>query len=476
MSPARREVLAGGLAASLAGPAAAAGPLSFPKGFLWGAATAAYQVEGGAAEGGRGPSIWDTFSHTPGKTQNGDTGDVACDSYHRWRDDIALLRELGVKSYRFSIAWPRVQPKGRGPANPVGLDYYKRLTDGLLTAGIRPFPTLYHWDLPQPLEDAGGWPVRDTALRMVDYSRLVADALGDRITAWSVFNEPKTFAQAGYWDGGHAPGRREPLAMLKATHVINLAQGLVSRELKRARPGVKVGSCYDVSPCWPATDSPEDKAAAARWDAFINLWFVQTTLTGRYPALLPPDREAELLGLQPGDEAILKAGLDFVGLNYYSGWRVAHAAEGNGVPGLNTRGEWAKSPRATGQADNGWDIDPPGLYDILQRMRRVTGAIPLEITENGTADNTPVSTGGRFHDTRRIAFLRQHLSELHRAIADGAPVRAYHLWSLMDNFEWGEGYSQRFGAVHVDFAHGQKRTLRDSGTWYGRVARANTLV
>lgn len=482
----RREVIRTGLAlgagAALGGRGALAAaepaprPVTFPDGFLWGAATASYQVEGAVHADGRGPSIWDTFSHMPGKVKNGDTGDVACDSYHRWRDDIALLRELGCKSYRFSIAWPRVQPSGRGPANPAGLDYYKRLVDALLEAGIRPFPTLYHWDLPQPLEDAGGWPVRDTADRLADYTGLVAAALADRVHSWCVLNEVKTFTQAGYLDGGHAPGRREPLAFLKATHTANLANAAAFRVLKAANPKVEVGSAYDCHPCWPATDSAADRAAAARWDTLINLWYLQTTLTGRYPALLPADRQAELLGWRTGDEALIKAPLDFVGINYYSGWKVAHRPGGTGIPGVNVEAQWAWSPRSIGKADNGWDIDPPGFYDILKRMQKVTGQIPIEITENGTADNTPAGPDGRFHDRRRIAFLRAHLTELRRAIADGVPVRAYHLWSLMDNFEWAEGYSQRFGLVHVDFAHGQARTVRDSGRWYAEVIRTNSVV
>lgn len=468
--------LAAGGAGGLAPADAANAPRVFPDRFLWGTATAAYQVEGAALEDGRGPSIWDTFSHTPGKVKNGDTGDVACDSYHRWRDDVALLRELGCQSYRFSMSWPRVQPAGRGPANPQGLDYYKRLVDALLEAGIRPFPTLYHWDLPQPLEDAGGWPLRDTADRLADYTRIVADALADRVHHWSVLNEVKTFTQAGYLDGGHAPGRREPLAFLKASHTANLANAAAFRVLKAANPSAQVGSAYDCAPCWPATDSPADHAAAARWDALINLWYVQTTLTGRYPDLLPADRQAELLGLRPGDEARLKAPLDFVGINYYSGWKVAHRPGGTGVPGVDVEAQWGYSPRSIGKADNGWDIDPPGFYDILKRMQRVTGSIPIEITENGTSDNTPAGADGRFHDGRRIAFLRAHLTHLHRAIADGVPVRAYHLWSLLDNFEWTEGYSQRFGLVHVAYDSGQARIVRDSGLWYSDVIRANAVA
>ncbi|WP_116089673.1 GH1 family beta-glucosidase [Sphingomonas crusticola] len=482
----RRDLLKSGLALgsglAMAGhsgivqAAVGTAPVTFPKGFLWGVATAAYQVEGGARDGGRGPSIWDTFSHTPGKTKNGDTGDVADDSFHRWREDIALMTQLGVDSYRFSIAWSRIQPTGRGPANVQGLDYYKRLVDGLLEAGIRPFPTLYHWDLPQALEDAGGWPNRDTADRMTDYALIMAEALADRVTAWSVLNEVKTFTQAGYWDGGMAPGRKEPLAFLKATHVANIANANAFHALKAVNSKVQVGSAYDCANCFPATDSEADKAAAVRWDKLINLWYLQATLTGTYPELLPADRQAELLGWRAGDEARLKVPLDFVGINYYSGWRVWDEPKGNGIPNLNTRAEWAWSPRSIGKSDFGWDIDPPGIHQILKRMQQLTGSIPIEITENGIADNTPPGPDGRIHDVRRIAYLRAHLKELRRAIDDGVPVRAYHLWSLLDNFEWAAGYSQRFGIVHVDFEHGQKRSPRDSAYWYANVIKQNAVA
>jgi beta-glucosidase len=477
----RAGIMLGGAALGGARTALAAetdAPLRFPPGFLWGAATAAYQVEGAVRDDGRGVSIWDTFSHTPGKTRDGDTGDVACDSYHRWREDIALMRDLGLKSYRFSIAWPRIQPTGRGPANSAGLDYYARLTDDLLAAGIRPLPTLYHWDLPQALEDAGGWPARDTADRFVDYARIMAGALGDRIGQWVIFNEPKTFTQVGYLYGGHAPGRRDALAYLRATHVVNLAQGMAFRALKETRPGLTAASAFDVSPMIPASDGAADRAAAATWDKLLNLWHLQPALTGAYPTgVLPADRQASLLGWRPGDEALVRAPFDFVGINYYTAFRVSHAPEGSGIPGVDVKGEWATLAGSPyGKTDIGWDIDPPGLHDILVRMREVTGNIPIEITENGCAYNTRPGPDGRIHDAARIAYMRAHLKELHRAIQDGVPVRAHHLWSLMDNFEWAEGYSQRFGIVYVDFANGLKRIVKDSGRWYAEVAAANGVA
>jgi beta-glucosidase len=453
------------------------GSRQFPSGFLWGAATAAYQVEGAWREDGRGPSIWDTFSHTPGKTKNGHTGDVACDSYHRWREDIVLLRQLGLKSYRFSIAWTRIQPTGRGAANQAGLDYYSRLTDGLLKAGIRPLPTLYHWDLPQSLEDEGGWPNRDTAERFAEYSHIVARALADRIEHWVIFNEPKTFTQVGYLYGAHAPGRKDPLAFLRATHVVNLAQGKAFRALKEVKPTLQVASAFDVAPMLPASDSVVDRAAAATADALMNLWHLQPALTGRYPdKVLPEDQQAELLGLQPGDEASLQAPFDFVGFNYYTGFRVSHVPGGSGLPGVDVRAEWATVPGgAREKTDIGWDIYPRGLHDILVRMRQITGDIPIEITESGCAYNAGPGADGRIRDDARIAYIRSHLEELHRAMEAGVPVRAYHLWSLLDNFEWAEGYTQRFGIIFVDFERDRQRMIKESGHWYAQVARANRL-
>jgi beta-glucosidase len=468
-APAGVTAVAGDAAAPAAGEA-------FPPGFLWGAATAAYQVEGAWQADGRGESVWDRFAHTPGKIKNGDNGDVACDSYHRFGDDIALLRQMNLKSYRYSIAWPRIQPLGRGPANARGLDYYQRLTDAVLQAGIRPLVTLYHWDLPQPLEDAGGWPNRDTAERFADYVAIVARTLGDRIEHWCIFNEPKTFTGVGYWQGRHAPGRTEPLAFLRATHTVNLAQGRAFRVLKDAHPKLQVGSAFDVAPMFPATPSYADLAAAERWHKFQNLWFIYPALRGHYPeGVLPADRQAELLGWHPGDEKIMRAPLDFIGLNYYSPWLVSDVPAGNGVPGLDTGGQWATAPITTPKTDIGWDIYPSGFHDIVLRMAYETGNLPIEITENGAACNIAPDADGQIHDAPRIDYLQGHLRELARAIRAGAPVRAYHCWSLMDNFEWAEGYSQRFGLVYVDFAHAQRRTIKDSGRWYAGVAAHNRV-
>jgi len=451
-------------------------PGHFPAGFLWGAATAAYQVEGGWNEDGKAESIWDRFVHQPGHIKNGDTGDVACDSYHRYLDDVALLRQLNCKTYRFSISWPRVLPDMHGAPNPKGLDYYKRLTDALLAQGIRPLATLYHWDLPQQLEDAGGWPARETADRFVDYVDAVARALGDRIDHWCIFNEPKTFTQLGYWIGKFAPGRKDPLAFLRATHTVNLAQGRAFAALKSHNPRFQVGSAFDPAPMIPATPSPADAAAADQWFRFNNLWHIWPALTGHYPdGVLPADRLPELLGLRDGDERAVLAPFDFVGLNYYTRWTVrATAAGAQGIPGLAADAEWASGPHR--KTDNDWDVYPEGLYDIVTRMSALMGGhIPIEITENGAAYNDAPDARGIVHDQRRIAFMRAYLSELARAIRAGAPVRAYHAWSLLDNFEWADGYSQRFGLVSVQTGDRQQRTIKDAGRWYAHVAAANRV-
>jgi beta-glucosidase len=449
----------------------------FPPGFIWGAATASYQIEGAWREDGKGESIWDRFAHTPGRVVNGDTGDVACNSYHRYPEDIALLRQLNLSSYRFSIAWPRVQPSGRGVGNAKGLDYYKRLADATLAAGIRPLATLYHWDLPQTLEDAGGWPNRDTAARFAEYADIVVRALGDRVKHWLVLNEPKTFSSVGYWYGTHAPGRKEPLAFVRATHVINLAQGQAVRAIKAADPHAHLGSAFDVAPMYPATASEQDAAAAERWHRFQNLWFLYPALHGRYPqGVLQKDRQEQLLGWQAGDEKIVRAAFDFVGLNYYTTALVKAAPQGNGIPGLDTDALWATMHGEHSMTDIGWTVYPRGFHDILLTMAQETRGLPIEITENGASYNTAPDARGRVHDAARIEYLRGHLQAAARAIRDGVPIRAYHCWSLLDNFEWAQGYSQRFGIVHVDFANGQRRTIKDSGLWYAGVAATNRVA
>ena len=450
--------------------------LPFPKGFYWGAATAAYQVEGAWKEDGKGESIWDRFAHTPGKIKDGSNGDAACDHYHRWREDIALMRALNLNSYRFSVSWPRIQADGTGPANPRGLDFYSRLVDALLEAHIRPSLTLYHWDLPQKLEDAGGWTNRDVASRFADYAEVVARALGDRVQYFSLLNEPAAFTSLGYLEGKHAPGRRSIVDFLRATHVANLAQGAGFRAVKAARPQAKVGTVLSMSPCEPVSDSEEDRAAAERAHAITNLWFLEPPLRGRYPnafAFSP----AVFMKIHQDDMDQARAPLDFIGINLYYRTLVAATSLAERLadrrflllPARMAAGE--KGPKT----DNGWEVWPQSLYEMVMRITRDYGRPVLEITENGCACNKGPGADGRINDTRRIAYHQQYLAELARAIKDGADVRGYHAWSLMDNFEWAEGFSQRFGLVSVDFRT-QKRTIKSSGQWYAKVATENADV
>ncbi len=452
------------------------GRLAFPEGFWWGAATASYQVEGGWRADGKGESIWDRFAHAEGRVRGGDTGDVACDSYRRWREDVALLREMRLGSYRFSLAWPRIQPDGRGRANPAGLDYYRALVDGLLEAGIRPFPTLYHWDLPQALEDAGGWPVRDLAGRFADYAELAMRALGDRVADWMIFNEPNVFTAFGYLLGVHAPGRREPDAFLRATHTVNLAQGEALRAMRasQSKPETRIGTAFHLSPCEPAGGDEADAEAAERWHRFANEWFLRPALRGEYPEVHPAGVPAAALGVQDGDFERMRAPLDFVGVNLYTRTLVRAVPTGDhplaigAAPASEFGGE--DGPRT----DFGWEVWPDALRVMLERITRDYDRPAIEVTENGCAYGDGPDADGVVRDARRIEFYRGFLEALHRAIAAGADVRGYHAWSLLDNFEWAEGYAQRFGLVWVDFATGQ-RVLKESGRWYGAVARENAL-
>jgi beta-glucosidase len=444
----------------------------FPSGFFWGAATAAYQIEGAWDEDGKGESIWDRFVHRPGTIKGATTGDVACDSYHRWRDDVALLRELGLTSYRFSIAWTRIQPTGSGPVEQRGLDYYRRLTEALLEAGIRPLPTIYHWDLPQPLEDAGGWAVRDTAERFAEYAAYVTGALGDRIGQWVILNEPWIFTRLGYLLGTHAPGRRDPAGYLRATHNVNLAHGLAARAIRAVLASLRLGTAYSTTPAIPASGSAADRAAAESFHAFANLWFVEPALHGRYPArALDADVPLASMGYREGDDALMTASLDWIGINYYFPTLIRDVAPSDPVfPQRFAIVERTQLPRT----DFGWEIDPDGFYAILVRMHQDCGGLPIEVTENGCSYLDGPDAHGRVADERRIAYLRAHVAALARACADGVDVRGYHHWSLLDNFEWAEGYTQRFGLVYVDFST-QRRTVKDSGSWYAQVARSGRL-
>ncbi len=448
----------------------------FPKGFFWGAATASYQIEGAWQADGKSESVWDRFSHTPGKIRNGDTGDVACDSYHRWREDIALMRTMNLNSYRLSVGWPRVQPSGSGAANAKGVDYYSRLVDALLEAHIRPLVTLYHWDLPQALEDAGGWPNRDLAGRFSDYVQLVVQALGDRVSDWILFNEPDAFIDLGYLEGTHAPGRKSVLDFLRATHVVNLAQGEAFRSLKALRPGARVGSALSMSPCEPATNSEEDKLAADRAHAISNTWFLDPALRGHYSDALTflPER---MMGIKSGDMEKTRAPLDFIGINLY--YRTVASSPGT-MERFSHAQEWLFPVKMDGgqkglKTDSGWEVWPKALYDMVTRITRDYNRPAIEITESGCAYNDGPDASGNIRDARRTDYHRQYLSALSRSIAEGADVRGYHAWSLLDNFEWAEGYSQRFGLAYVDFKT-QQRTIKDSGKWYAKVAAENRVT
>jgi len=455
----------------------ASGSLAFPKDFWWGTATAAYQVEGAVKEDGRGESIWDRFSHTAGKTKNGDTGDVADDHYHRYKEDVAILRELNIKSCRFSIAWPRIQPTGSGKPNDKGLDFYKRLVDTLLEAKIRPFPTLYHWDLPQPLEDAGGWPNRDTAQRFADYADIISRSLGDRLHSYMIFNEPWVFTTLGYLLGTHAPGRTDASAYLLSTHVVNLAQGMAFRAIKANHPKAPVGTAFSMSPMTPATNSPADQQAAERGHLWNNVWFLQPAIFGTYPDAFV-GVTPEMLGIKPGDmEKGVRAPLDFIGINNYFRFMASTASPRDVL--LDPFKKILPANLVLGgkegpQTDMGWEVYPHGLYEIVMRITKDYKRPIIEITENGCAYGDAPNKGGVDSDQRRIDFYRGYLTELHKAIHDGANVRGYHAWSLLDNFEWAEGYSKRFGLVYVDYST-QKRTIKDSGRWYAKVAAANAL-
>ncbi|MDA0638041.1 GH1 family beta-glucosidase [Nonomuraea sp. MCN248] len=454
----------------------------FPEKFVWGAATAAYQIEGAVKEDGRGQSIWDTFSHSPGNVADGDTGDVACDHYHRYRDDVALMRELGLAAYRFSVAWPRVQPDGRGPANPRGLAFYDRLVDELLEAGIAPYLTLYHWDLPQALEDRGGWTDRDTAFRFADYAAVVHDRLGDRVHDWATLNEPWVAAFLGYGNGVHAPGRRSPADALRAAHHLLVGHGLAAARLREAGAGsimLVVNSSPVLTPAQvndpAAVPAEADAAAVDRVHALLTRQFLDPAVHGRYPeeVLAAAGRNGGTGHLLDGDLEVINAPIDLIGINYYNPCVVEAG------PGLPADAAWPGSedirfaPADAPVTAMGWPIVPDGLSRLLVRLSQDYPDVGLMVTENGAAFDDVVEDG-RVHDADRVAYLRGHLREVGRAIEAGADLRGYLVWSLLDNFEWAEGYRRRFGIVHVDYAT-QVRVLKDSALWYRDVIATNRL-
>jgi beta-glucosidase len=441
---------------------------SFPRNFLWGAATAAYQIEGAWNEEGKGESIWDRFAHTPGKIKNGDTGDVACDFYHRYPEDIAIMAKLGFTAARISLSWPRILPQGRGSVNQKGLDFYNRVTDELLRHNIKPFVTLYHWDLPQALEDQHGWRNRDTAEYFRDYVALAADRLGDRVKHWIVLNEPWMFTMLGHFQGMHAPGRRDPIEALRAAHIVNLAQGLSVRALRESRHRPEaVGTAFSMCPTHPLTNTAHDRAAAERCDMFVNLWFLETVMNGRYPQIGGGINFEGLIDCRPGDMERIKAPLDFIGVNLYTRAVIKHD------PRERYLGAKHVQPEGKELTDFGWEVYPQSISEMILKIWKDYGR-PIYVTENGCSYGDVPDADGRVNDQRRISFLRRYLAQVALAIKAGADVRGYFVWTLTDNFEWAEGYGQRFGIVHCD-PGSQRRIIKDSGHWYARLARSNEL-
>ncbi|MFI6318465.1 GH1 family beta-glucosidase [Nonomuraea sp. NPDC050556] len=450
--------------------------MKFPEGFVFGAATSAYQIEGATSTDGRGPSIWDRFVRQPGRVLGGDHADVTIDHYNRYQEDVKIMAELGLTAYRFSISWPRVQPDGRGAINTKGLDFYKRLLDELLGQGIDPWVTLYHWDLPQALEDAGGWPNRDTAYRFADYAAAVHEGLGDRVRTWSTVNEPWCAAFLGYASGEHAPGRREPANAMRAAHHLNLAHGLATRAIRN--PAIRVGGSVNLYGVSPETDSPEDLDAARRIDGLQNRFFLDALLKGEYPRDVLED--VGHIPVEDGDMEIISTPIDLLLVNYYSRFTVSGkpggAASAAAAP-TDTASPWVGSEHVSfvngGRPVTamGWEIDDEGLTEILVRVAREYPGVPLVISENGSAFDD-VEVDGEVHDPSRTAYLKAHLEASADAIAQGVPLEGYFAWSLMDNFEWAWGYGKRFGLVYVDYPT-QRRIPKDSAHWYARLIRHN---
>lgn len=460
-------------------------PVTFPLGFRFGAATSAYQVEGSPTADGKGLSIWDRFTRRPGRVHAGHTGDVAADTYRDFQTDVDIMHQLGLNAYRFSVSWPRVLPAGRGAVNAAGLDYYDRLVDALLAAGLAPFVTLFHWDLPQSLQDAiGGFAARDCAALFADYAEIVARRLGDRVAHWITLNEPWVFAVVGHLRGLHAPGRHNPGATLRVVHHQLLAHALAAERLRARHAAAQVGISLNLSPVYPLSDSAADRAAADLGDAALNRLFLDPLIHGYYPGTLWARLRRFHPRIAPGDLAAVRGSLDFVGINYYTRARVRHV---RWVPfvqlwpdGLPVVGHDAPfSPSTEGgtaeQSGMGWEVYPAGLFELLFRLKQAYGNPPVYVTENGAAFPDTVAADGRVYDEARRRYLEQHLSITGAALRAGVDVRGYFVWSLIDNFEWTYGYDKRFGIVHVDFAT-QRRTVKESGHWYGATARQRTLA
>jgi beta-glucosidase len=440
--------------------------LDFPRDFVLGAATASYQIEGAWDEDGKGESIWDRFSHTPGKVENGDTGDIACDHYHRWRGDIDLMKELEFQTYRFSVAWPRIQPTGRGKINRNGIDFYSRLVDGLLQAGIKPFLTLYHWDLPQALQDKGGWPARIVVDAFIDYADIISRALGDRVKNWITINEPWVSAFIGYREGQHAPGHFDQEEAIAASHHLLVAHGKAMQVIRGNCPDASVGIALNLTPQEPASPSVADRKEATFMDGYINRWFLDPLVGRGYPQDIINSFGNTMEFVHPGDLEIISSPLDFVGVNYYT----------RNIARAGTVKETENAPRRVFRGDEitemDWEVYPEGIYTILGRLHFDYAFPAIYITENGAAFQDEINLEGRVEDPARQSYIRCHLEMVNKAIQAGVPVKGYFVWSFLDNFEWGFGYSKRFGIVHVDFQT-QKRIPKASALWYKKVIFEN---
>lgn len=444
--------------------------LKFPDNFKWGTATASYQIEGAVDEDGRGESIWDAFSRTPGKTLNGDTGDVACDHYHRWQEDIGLMKSLGLKAYRFSLAWPRILPLGRGKINQPGLDFYSRLVDGLLEAGIEPMATLYHWDLPTALENA--WLNRSVVDAFEEYTGVVARCLGDRVKTWFTINEPWCASHLSYTIGEQAPGLQDRSKGILAAHHLGVAHGMAVRELRKAVPDAQVGIVLNMSPIHNDPVAPVSEEKIRFMDGELIRWFADPIFGHGYPKDMLEDyvrmgvlESTEPEFIKPGDMELIAQETDLLGLNFYS--RMFLSAESEEDLAMRR----ADVPRT----EMGWELYPQGLLELLERINREYHPKQLMVTENGASYSDGPDENGIVHDQRRIDYLQNHIHMVWKAIQAGVPVTAYLVWSLMDNFEWSRGYSQRFGIIHVDYET-QKRTIKDSAWWFSELSARNALL
>ena len=441
----------------------------FPDKFTWGTATSSYQIEGAWQEDGKGESIWDRFCHTPGKVFNGDTGDIACDHYHRWSDDINLMKDIGVNAYRFSISWPRIFPSGYGAINQAGIDFYSQLVDGLLYNGIKPFVTLYHWDLPQKLQDQGGWPSRKIVDHFAAYADIVSRTLGDRVKDWITLNEPWVSAFVGYLDGRHAPGHTDLGEALTAAHHLLLSHAKAVPVIKQNSPDSNVGITVNLTPSEPASLSNADRKASNWSDGYINRWFLDALVGRGYPQDIVNGFSVSMDFIESGDMELISEPVDFIGVNYYTRniARADNLAEDENEKPIVSRGSQI--------TEMDWEVYPPGLYNILGRLHFDYRFPAIYITENGAAFPDFITADGEVDDQDRLSYIKRHLDMVLKAVEIGVPVKGYFVWSMMDNFEWAHGYSKRFGIVYVDYKT-QKRIIKSSGKWYQKFIRENSVI